>query len=114
MTLATQLAGSPARWTVIKALLLFYAMDEELQGARWITEKIVKPFFGFFTSLDEDEIEDETLLDNEEKLYLHPHSHQARRTIHTQHDNILSPNLQDEPDAHATEEQVCMWLIVLS
>jgi len=54
-TLASQLAGTPRRWTIIKCILLFYAMDEELQGARWILEKLVKPFVGFFTSIDAQE-----------------------------------------------------------
>ena len=52
-TLATQLAGTPLRWTIVKCLLLFYAMDEKLQGARWISEKLVKPVAGFFTGLEQ-------------------------------------------------------------
>lgn len=52
-TLATQLAGTPLRWTMFKCILLFYAMDVKLQGARWILEKIAKPVAGFFTGLEE-------------------------------------------------------------
>lgn len=51
-TLAAQLAGTPLRWTLFKSVLLFYAMDEELQGARWILEKLVKPCAAFFTGLE--------------------------------------------------------------
>ena len=54
-SLAVQLGGSSTRWTVIKCCLLFYAMDEKLQGARWILEKFVKPFVGFFTGLEEED-----------------------------------------------------------
>ena len=51
-TLAAQLAGTPLRWTLFKSVLLFYAMDEELQGARWILEKLAKPCAAFFTGLE--------------------------------------------------------------
>ncbi|KAL7008487.1 ligase of succinyl-coa [Cystobasidiomycetes sp. EMM_F5] len=52
-TLATQIAGTATRWTVVKCILLFYAMDNELQGARWILEKLLKPFASFFKSVDD-------------------------------------------------------------
>lgn len=63
-TLASQLAGTPRRWTVIKCVLLFYAMDEELQGARWILEKLIKPLVGFFTAIDSEQVAEETEADS--------------------------------------------------
>lgn len=102
MTLATQLAGSSTRWIVIKAILLFYAMDEELQGARRIIQKVIKPFFGFFTSLDEEY--------DENVLSIQP----ARRThVNPSTGGLpLKLNLEDkqEEDKHKDEvdDEVCM------
>ena len=52
-SLAAQLAGTPMRWTVIKCVILFWAMDEELQGARWLLLKVIKPIVGFFQSMED-------------------------------------------------------------
>lgn len=69
MTLATQLAGSPARWTILKCIVLFYSMDEELQGARWILNKIIRPIAGFFTGLDDGDGD----IEDDEATFLLPH-----------------------------------------
>lgn len=37
---------------MLKSLLLFFAMDDSLQGARWILESIVQPVVGFFAAPD--------------------------------------------------------------
>lgn len=110
MTLAAQLAGSSTRWTVIKALLLFYAMDEELHGARRIMQKIIKPIFGFFTSLDEED----DLITDEEKMYMDTH-HPVRRAItspeekeqeHEQGRSVLKVTLEDKQEED--HDEVCM------
>lgn len=109
MTLATQLAGSSTRWTVIKAILLFYAMDEELQGARRIMQKVIKPFFGFFTSLEE-ELEDNALSIPSSSLHParrtreDPVEEQAERTIGT----VLKLNLKDNQEEQKDDDEVCM------
>lgn len=108
MTLATQIAGSPTRWTIIKAILLFYAMDEELQGARRIMQKIIKPIFGFFTSLDEDEDDNTALYSNDthdmpaSRTYLSPEREGSSLKL-----SLEEKAVHNEAEAEG-EDEVCM------
>lgn len=115
MTLATQIAGSSTRWTVIKAILLFYAMDEELQGARRIMQKIIKPFFAFFTSLDEEDYEDMHAIPRNTEEY------PSRGTLDEDGEQVtgrstgsLKLNLEEKQDEKTDEDEVCMSRFLLS
>jgi hypothetical protein len=59
-SLAVKVAGSPTRWLILKAVLLFFAMDKEIQGANWLLHKVAKPLVAFFTSIEEEPRNDST------------------------------------------------------
>ncbi|KAK9897171.1 hypothetical protein P389DRAFT_168907 [Cystobasidium minutum MCA 4210] len=97
MTLATQIAGSSTRWTLLKSILLFYAMDDELQGARRIIKEVVKPVFGFFVnSIEEEDEEDNDIIQEEAP---------ARRSALSRDDNVQGSGSILKLSLASSEEQ---------